>query len=263
MAASEEEVLIKVIAAALNPIDYARMMGDYTRLRCWWRSGKVKVGDGVKKLKVGDEVYGCLNGRLEAPKKHGSLAEYSIAEERELALKPSNLSFVEAASLPLAIGTAHGALHTVGLSQGQSILVLGASKIAATCRSSTGKVERVRRLGAELPIDYTKQNFEHLSEKFDVVFDTVGEGERAMKGVKEGGKVISIVPHASAANAIVYILYVFEGNVLDKLSPFLETEKVKPVLDPNTPFPFYQTLEAFSYLQTRRATGKVVIYPIP
>ena len=86
----------------------------------------VKVGNEVKKFKVGDEVYGGMNGQgLENLKVVGSLAEYTAVEEKLLSQKPSNLSFVEAASLPIAIGTAYGSLEYVGLSAGQSILVLG------------------------------------------------------------------------------------------------------------------------------------------
>jgi 2-methylene-furan-3-one reductase len=86
----------------------------------------VKVGSQVKNFKVGDEVYGDINDKaLDHPKNFGSLAEYTAAEERLLALKPKNLSFVEAASLPLAIETAYEVLERTGFSAGKSILVLG------------------------------------------------------------------------------------------------------------------------------------------
>jgi 2-methylene-furan-3-one reductase len=86
----------------------------------------VSVGDQVKKFKVGDEVYGDINeNTIDHPKTVGSVAEYTVAEEKVLAHKPSNLSFVEAASLPLAIITAYQGLERVEFSSGQSILVLG------------------------------------------------------------------------------------------------------------------------------------------
>ena len=84
-----------------------------------------------------------------------------------------------------------------------------------------------------------------------------------MKAVKEGGKLVSIVPYASASTAMVFILDKFEGAMLEKLRPFIESGKVKPILDPKSPFSFSQVLEAFIYLGTKRATGKVVIHPIP
>lgn len=283
----DDQVLIKVAAASLNPIDYKRLNGalkafnalDSPTAPGYDVSGVVvKIGSEVKKFKVGDEVYGDINEKaLENQKVIGSLAEYTTAEETVLAHKPQNLSFAEAASLPLAIETAYEGLERAGFSAGKSILVLGgaggvgthviqlakhvfgASKVAAT--SSTKKLELLSKLGADLPIDYTKENFEDLPEKFDVVFDTVGETEKAFKAQKEGGKVVTIVP-PGIPPAIVFVL-TSSGAILEKLKPYLESGKVKPVLDPKSPFPFSQAVEAFSYLQTGRVTGKVVIHPIP
>ncbi|XP_020981564.2 2-methylene-furan-3-one reductase-like [Arachis duranensis] len=191
------QVLIKVVAAAINPVDYAKIEGrkvyedaghvPFPIVPGYDVAGVVvKVGSGVKKLKEGDEVYGMVEA-----KDVGSLAEYTTAQENGLDHKPPNLGFAEAAAIPLAIQTAYGALHKVGLSPGQSILVLGASGgvgtfvvqvakhvfgasvVAAT--ASTGKLELLKKLGVDMPIDYTKQNFEDLPGKFDVVYDAVGE----------------------------------------------------------------------------------------
>lgn len=86
----------------------------------------VKVGSQVKNLKEGDEVYGDISEKaLDGPKQSGSLAEYTAVEEKLLALKPKNLDFVQAASLPLAIETAYEGLERSGFSAGKSILVLG------------------------------------------------------------------------------------------------------------------------------------------
>lgn len=85
----------------------------------------VKVGSQVKDFKVGDEVYGDIHEKaLEGPKQSGSLAEYTAVEERLIALKPKNLDFVQAASLPLAIETAYEGLERTGFSAGKSLLVL-------------------------------------------------------------------------------------------------------------------------------------------
>lgn len=283
----EDQVLIKVVAAALNPIDYKRMEALFKDTDSPLPTAPgydvagvvVKVGSEVKKFKVGDEVYGDINEKaLEYPKVVGSLAEYTVAEEKLLAHKPQNLSFAEAASLPLAIETAYEGLERAGFSAGKSILVLGgaggvgthviqlakhvfgASKVAAT--SSTGKLELLRSLGADMPIDYTKENVEDLPEKFDVVYDAVGQADLTFKPLKEGGKFVTIVPPGHPPPAIYFIL-TSDGSVLEKLRPYLESGKVKPILDPKSPFPFSQTVEAFSYLETSRAVGKVVIHPIP
>ncbi|XP_028785032.1 2-methylene-furan-3-one reductase-like [Neltuma alba] len=282
----DDQVLLKVAAASLNPVDYKRMAGFFkdtdSPLPCvpgYDVAGVVvKVGSEVKKFKAGDEVYGDINEKaLDHPKVVGSLAEYTAVEEKVLAHKPPNLSFPEAAAFPLAMETAYEGLERAGFSAGKSILVLGgaggvgtfviqlakhvygASKIAAT--SSTGKLELLRNLGADLRIDYTKDKYEDLPEKFDVVYDTVGETERALKAIKEGGKVVTIVPPGNPP-AIIFIL-TSDGSNLEKLRPHVENGKVKSILDPKSPFPFSQTKEAFAYLETNRATGKVVVYPIP
>lgn len=239
----------------------------------------MKVGREVKKFKVGDEVYGDINeAGLENIKILGTLSEYAIAEEKLLAHKPSNLSFIEAASIPLALQTANEGFENAHFSAGQSILVLGgaggvgnyviqlakqvykASKIAAT--ASTGKLKLLRELGVDLHIDYTKENFEDLRQKYDLVYDAVGQTDRALKATKEGGKVVTIVSHAQLPQAIFFVL-TSKGSTLDNLRPYFESGQLKPILDPKTPVPFSHVIEAISYLETSRATGKVVIYPIP
>ncbi|XP_027358724.1 2-methylene-furan-3-one reductase-like [Abrus precatorius] len=282
----EDQVLIKVVAAALNPVDYKRARGYFKNTDSPLPTAPgydvagvvVKVGSEVKKFKVGDEVYGDINEyAVNNPKNIGSLAEYTVAEEKVLAHKPSNLSFVEASGLPLAIITAYQGLEKIEFSDGKSILVLGgaggvgslviqlakhvfgASKIAAT--ASTAKFDLLRNLGADLPIDYTKDNFEELKEKFDVVYDTVGQTDKALKAIKEGGKVVTIAPPATPP-AVPFFM-ISNGAVLEKLQPYLEGGNVKPILDPKSPFPFSQTVEAFTYLKTNKAIGKIVIHPIP
>ncbi|KAJ6769067.1 putative proteinDPH-DEPENDENT ALKENAL/ONE OXIDOREDUCTASE CHLOROPLASTIC [Salix koriyanagi] len=266
----EDQVLIKVVAASINPIDAKRMLGflkasdsPFPTVPGYDVAGVVvKVGSQVKRLKVGDEVYGDINEiSLDHPKRYGSLAEYTAVEESLLALKPENLSFAEAASLPLVIETAHEGLERTGFSAGKSILVLGGAGGVVAATSSTSKLELLKSLGADLAIDYTKENFEDLPEKFDVVYDAVGQCDRAVKAVKEDGGVVTISGPVTPP-AFKFSL-TSNGSVLDKLKPYLESGKVKPVLDPKGPFPFSQTTEAFSYLETSRAAGKVVIYPIP
>lgn len=160
----EDQVLIKVVAAALNPVDSKRILGWFkvtdsphpvrkTLLSSFFDLGfsqifflvsvvlcfslqtvpgydvagvVVKVGNQVKKFKIGDEVYGNINEHpLNYPKQFGTLAEYTAVEEKLLSLKPKNLSFVEASGLPLAIETAYEGLEKAGFSPGKSLLVLG------------------------------------------------------------------------------------------------------------------------------------------
>ncbi|XP_047176092.1 2-methylene-furan-3-one reductase-like [Vigna umbellata] len=282
----EDQVLVKVAAAALNPVDGKRRQGKFKATDSplptvpgYDVAGVVvKVGSEVKDFKVGDEVYGNVNEKaLEGPKQFGSLAEYTAVEEKLLAAKPKNIDFAQAAALPLAIETAYEGLERTGFSPGKSILVLngsggvgslviqlakqvfGASRVAAT--SSTRNLDLLKSLGADLAIDYTKENFEDLSEKFDVVFDAIGQCERAVKAVKEGGSVVALTGGVTPPG--FRFVVTSNGGVLRKLNPYLESGKVKAIVDPKGPFSFPQLAEAFSYLETNRATGKVVIHPIP
>ncbi|GJW60273.1 2-methylene-furan-3-one reductase-like protein [Tanacetum coccineum] len=136
--------------------------------------------------------------------------------------------------------------------------VFGASKVAAT--SSTPKLELLKSLGADVAIDYTKENFEELPDKYDVVYDAIGQGEKAAKVVKEGGSVV-VLTGAVTPPGFRFVV-TSTGSTLTKLNPYLESGKVKAVIDPNSPFPFDRVKEAFSYLETNRATGKVVVYPV-
>ncbi|ESW23042.1 hypothetical protein PHAVU_004G014100 [Phaseolus vulgaris] len=282
----DDQVLIKVIAVSLNPVDYKRIHGVFKDTDPYLpivpgfdvAGIVVRVGGEVRKFNVGDEVYGDINEQgLSNLKILGTLSEYTVAEERLLAHKPSNLSFIEAASIPLALETAFEGFEHAQFSAAKSILVLGgaggvgsyaiqlakhvykASVIAAT--ASTGKLELLRELGVDLAIDYTKHNFEELPEKYDLVYDTVGQADRAFKAIKEDGKVVTIVPPGYPP-AITFVL-TSKGSILDKLRPYFESGQVKPILDAKTPLPFSQLVEAISYLETSRATGKVVVYPIP
>ncbi|KAM0055982.1 putative 2-alkenal reductase (NAD(P)(+)) [Helianthus debilis subsp. tardiflorus] len=282
---NDDQVLVKVVAAALNPVDFKRRLGKFQATDSALPTVPgydvagvvVKVGKQVKGLKLGDEVYGDISEKaLDGPKQSGSLAEYTAVEEKLLALKPKKLDFVQAASLPLAIETAYEGLERAGFSEGKSILILngaggvgsltiqlakkvfGASKVAAT--ASTSKLELLKSLGADLAIDYTKEDFEQLPDKYDVVFDAIGQGEKAVKVVKEGGSVVVLTGAVSPPG--FRFVVTSTGSTLTKLNPYLESGKVKAVIDPNSPFPIDRVKEAFSYLETGRATGKVVVYPV-
>ncbi|GLT43443.1 hypothetical protein SLA2020_173900 [Shorea laevis] len=282
----EDQVLVKVVAAGLNPVDIKRIHGVFKAadpplptVPGYDVAGVVvKVGSKVKNIKEGDEVYGLISEKpLDHPKQYGTLAEYTAVEEKLLAPKPKNLSFAEAAGLPLAIETVYEGLERTEFSAGKSILVLGgaggvgslliqvakhvfgASRVAAT--SSAGKLDLLKKLGADLAIDYTKENFEDLPEKFDVVYDAVGQSDRAVKAVKEGGRVVTII--GAVTPPATKFTVTSNGSILEKLNPFLESGKIKPLLDPKGTFHFSQTMEAYSYVETGRVIGKVVIYPIP
>ncbi|KAH9328449.1 hypothetical protein KI387_000557 [Taxus chinensis] len=278
------QILIKVRAAALNPVDY-----KIRKLRildatfpavpgCDVAGVIAEVGEGVSKFKKGDEVYGDIQdfpGRK--PKQYGTLAQYTVAEEDLVALKPSNLSFEEAASLPLALLTALQGFDSVNFQKGWSVFIVGgaggvgtlaiqlakhvfeASRIVST--TSTGKLDFVKSLGADLVVDYTKQNYDQVPEKFDFVFDTIGDSFKSHVVAKEEGRIIDIAsfpPHPRAESGFVKTA----GSNLERLRDFIESGKLKAVIDPESPYAFSQVKEAFEYLETGRARGKIVISPI-
>ncbi|KAJ7528740.1 hypothetical protein O6H91_15G016900 [Diphasiastrum complanatum] len=277
-----DQVLVKVEAAALNPIDFKRGLGYFSKTDSplptvpgYDVAGVVfKVGCEVSKFKEGDEVYGDINEySIDKPKQWGGLAEYTAVEEKLLALKPRNLTFAEAASLPVAVETAEQGLEQANFQKGQTILVTGgaggvgsqviqiakevygASLVATT--ASTKKLEFVKSLGADVAIDYTKDNYEELPKKYDVVYDTVGDYPKCIKAVKDGGKVVLISAYGDAP--AINLGLVADGKILTKLAPYFEQGKVKPIIDPKGHFKFAQVIEAFAYLETGRATGKVVV----
>jgi len=209
----KNQILIKTHSASFNPIDYKILRGDFKAM------GKIqfpkgigrdvsgiveKVGKNVKNFKAGDKVYSRI-----AEDFVGTMAEYVISNDNDAALIPSNLSFDESASIPLAGLTSYQALVDVAkLSSGENILIHagsgGVGTIAiqlakhlgakVTSTTSTKNVKLVKDLGADKVIDYTKHNYLDEGAKFDVVFDTLG-GEHtlnAFKVLKDGGRVVSI-----------------------------------------------------------------------
>ncbi|XP_057866462.2 2-methylene-furan-3-one reductase [Cryptomeria japonica] len=237
-----------------------------------------EVGKGVSKFKKGDEVYGDILEIVEGnPWQVGTLAQYTVVEEHLLALKPSNLSFEEAASLPLALQTALLAFDTVNFQKGQSVFIVGgaggvgslaiqlaknvfeASRIVST--SSAGKVEFVKSLGADLVVDYTKQSYEQIDEKFDFVFDTIGESAKSHVVAKEEGKIVDITafpPHQKAVNVVTKA----HGSNLERVGKYIESGKLKAVIDPKSPYAFSDVVEAYKHQESGRARGKIVISPI-
>ena len=216
------ELLVRVHAVGLNPIDTLIPRGDFKpilKLRLPATVGSdlagvlAEVGSGVTRFKVGDAVYASI---FDTP--HGSLAEFAIVPERAAALKPASLDFVQAASIPMVGLTAWQAIHErMQLRPGQKVFIpagsggigtfaiqlakhLGASVGTTT---STANVALVRSLGADEVVDYTQQPFEDVLRDYDAVLGTVrGDGlEKALRIVKPGSRVVSLVGPPDAAFA--------------------------------------------------------------
>ncbi|MBP1965663.1 NADP-dependent oxidoreductase [Paenibacillus aceris] len=215
----EHDVLVEIHAASLNPIDFKIKEGKIKFLLKYefplilgndFSGIVVKVGDRVSAFKPGDEVYG-------RPRKSriGTLAEYIAVHEEDISLKPRNLNFEEAASIPLVGLTTYQAFTDImHLQKGQKILIhagsggvgtfaiqlakmMGAS---VTTTASDKGYDLVKSLGADLIINYKQENFEEMLTGYDAVFDTLGGAalEKSFRILKPSGQIVSIsgVPNA-------------------------------------------------------------------
>lgn len=218
----ENEVLAEIHAASINPLD-SKIRDGTLKLLIKYKmplilgndfSGVVaKVGAKVTRFKVGDEIYG-------RPRKSsiGTFAEYISIHENDIALKPKNLSFEEAASVPLVGLTAYQALHDIfQLQKGQNILIQAgaggvgsfaiqlAKLMGATVATTTSEAgtDLVKSLGADEIINYKTEKFEDILGNYDAVFDTLGGEilERSFKIIKDGGQIVSLsgLPNARFA----------------------------------------------------------------
>jgi len=278
------QVLVEVYAASLNPVDkgiaagYLKEMvhlpatlgGDFSGV-------VVQVGEAVSDFKKGAMVYGqaiILNGSS------GSLAQFAAANAGNTAYQPKQLTFTEAASLPLAGVSALQALEEhIKLKTGQKILIHGGAggigSIAVQIAKSLGAFvaatasakdkDYVKSLGADKAIDFRSENFEDILKDYDAVLDTVsGEAtNKSLKVLKKGGVIVSLLAHADPKLAEKYhvtaIGQMTNTNTknLNRLTEFVNAGKIKPQVD--KVFPLNQTLEAFQHLSLGHPRGKVVI----
>lgn len=279
-----DSILIEVHAASVNPIDNIVRAGylkdmipiSFPYIMGYDVSGVVlKVGDKVSKFNKGDKVYSRPN-QMQA----GSIAEYIVIKEEELALKPANISHEEAASIPLAGLTAWQALVTKGnLQKGQKVLIHAGSGgvgtlaiqmakyLGAEVATTTSAVnsEMVKNLGADMVIDYKTQKFEEELSDYDLVFDLMG-GEimnNSFKVLKKGGCLVSIKGQDTEELAKQYgvrfdAFFMWpSGEMLSQLGKLISDGVLKPIIDRS--YSIEETQEAYDYLQTGRAKGKIVI----
>jgi alcohol dehydrogenase len=304
----EYEVLAEIHAASINPVDFKIREGKVKLLVKYKMplilgndfSGVVaKVGAKVTRFKVGDEIYA-------RPRKSkiGTFAEYIAIHEDDIALKPKNLSFEEAASIPLVGLTSYQALTDIlQLQKEQKILIhAGAGGVGtfaiqlsklmgatvATTASEAG-ANLVKSLGADEIINYKTEKFEEILKNYDAVFDTLGGEilEKSFEIIKSGGRIVSVsgLPNArfgkeygsgffktllfSAASHKITALekkhnvqYTFlfmkpSGEQLRIIANFIETGKIKPIID--RIFPFENAQEAMEFAESGRAKGKIIL----
>jgi NADPH:quinone reductase-like Zn-dependent oxidoreductase len=260
------DVLVRVAAAGINPLDKMLRNGEFKRLLKYRTpfvlghdvSGVVtQVGGDVQGLKVGDEVYARPRDL-----RIGTFAQAIAIDEADVALKPKSLTMQEAAAVPLVALTAWQALVDLARVQpGQKVLVhggaggLGSTVIqlakhlgAYVATTANGKdARRLRDLGADEVIDYTKADFSALLRDCDVVLDSLG-GDTLTKSLtvlKPGGLAISVLFMRA------------DGAQLKNLAALYDAGALRAVLDRT--FPFDDTLAAMAHVEQGRAKGKVVI----
>jgi NADPH:quinone reductase-like Zn-dependent oxidoreductase len=282
---AENQILIKVIATSVNPVDwkvregYLQQMIDYPMpfIPGWDVAGIVeKVGSQVSQFTIGDAVYSRPDIM-----KNGSYAQYIAIDAIEVASKPATLSFMEAASIPLAGITAWEALFTAAnLQAGQTVLIhagsggvgslaiqLAKHKGAKVITTTSAKNrDFVASLGADEVIDYTKVDFKTVVKAVDVVFDTMGGQvlQDSFEVIKPGGMLVSIVETPDAQKAAQndirteFVMIQPNATILQQLADLIDAGHVRPIV--GAEFGLADIAKAHELSQSGRAKGKIVIH---
>lgn len=283
------EVLVRIRAAALNPVDCEIRRGmlrpissfGFPRIPGSDFAGEVvEAGPGVKHLGPGDPVYG-----MASPLSGGAYAEYIALKKDQLALMPKGITFEEAAAVPLVALTALQALRDLAhIKAGQEVFIHGGSggvgtvaiqlakffdaRVTTSC--SYRNTELVRELGADEVIDYTKQDLTKLENKYDIYFDVYGNMPfRRVKHLirPKGRHVTTIIAPVNFLTAFWtrlrpgkqarVVVVKSKAADLELIREIVEAGQLKPVVDKT--YPLADAAAAQKYLETKRASGKVVL----
>ena len=300
-AVQSNDVLIEVKAAAINPIDKSIILGNLQGLlpiplpstSAYDVSGIVlEKGVGVSNFEIGDLVYSRV-----PQEQMGTLTEYVAVDSAAVSKKPGNISFEEAASIPLAGLTAFQSLEAAGIKNDDRVLIhAGSGGVGSLAiqyakaqgafvytTTSTTNLAWVRALGADRVIDYKTEDYRSIAKDVDIVLDTLGQNYtlESFEVIKQGGIVISVVGPLDEASAKMlgmseyklpealtkessdrkadykFILMHPNGAHLNEIKSLIEDEKIKPIID--KVYPFSESIEAFTHLATGRAKGKIVV----
>ena len=278
------EVLIRVYAAGVNPVDCAIRAGrvqeifpvSFPWIPGWDLSGVVEeVGAGVTKFNKGDEVFAIPDTR-----RNGAYAEYIVARESDLALKPKSLQHIRAAAIPVAAITAWNALFETGqLQAGQHVLIHGGAggvghfavqlakwkRAHVMATASAKNHELISELGADEVIDYHAQKFENVARNIDIVLDTIGSDtqERSWKVLKKGGILVSIVqpPSEEKARSVgargAMVQSRPDGAKLAEIAKIIDSGNLAPVID--RILPLSEARRAQELSQSGHTRGKIVL----
>jgi len=279
----EEELLVRVVAASVNPVDYKIREGRYPEVKAGMLpyipgrdiAGIVEACGGlVDDWKKGDAIYAMLGID------RGGYSEFAVAKSEEVAPKPRTLDFVEAASVPLAGLTAWQGLFRYGeLQSGQRVLIHGGSggvghfaiqfaKVVGAYVITTVSeqhVDFVRSLGADEVIDYKKQRFEEVVRDVDLVFDLIGgeTQDRSWDVLKRGGTLVSTLKEPSQDKAramrVRAMRYTVKenGGELEEIGRLIDAGKVKPRITKT--FQLADAANAQQFVEEGHTEGKVVL----
>ncbi|MEH1832012.1 MAG: NAD(P)-dependent alcohol dehydrogenase [Nostoc sp.] len=282
------QLLVKVRASSVNPIDWKIRKGmlslitgsKFPKILGFDVAGDVvAVGSGVTRFKLGDAIYGSTSFP------GGGYAEFAAVKENLAALKPTNLSYEEAAAVPLVALTALQALRDQGnIQTGQTVLINGAASgvgsfavqiakalgAVVTGVSSTKNLDLVKSLGTDRVIDYTQQDFAQDTAQYDIIFDAVGKRSLSQikKVLKPNGIYITTLPSPEVFLESVLTAFLpgqkakffFEKpNTQDLvyLKELIEAGKIRVVIDRT--YPLQELAAAHAYSETERAVGKIAI----
>jgi NADPH:quinone reductase-like Zn-dependent oxidoreductase len=288
----DNELLVKVYACALNPLDYKIRNGSITMGKTpsfilgYDISGVVvQVGKNVTRFKPGDEVYYCAEFTGD-----GGYAEYHVVREDVVALKPENITYIEAASLPLAGMTAWESLFTcANIKEGENVLIhAGAGGVGSiaiqlarwkgakiyTTISSPGNYEFVKELGANVIINYKKEDFVKVinsdtkGKGVEVILDSVGEETllKSLDALSRFGRIVTIVNtnqplpllNAWFKNAAIHFLLMeIRADILNKIRDLVENDIIRPSV--RQVFTLKDVVEAHKLLETHHVQGKIVL----
>src|SRR2546421_3495529 len=280
----QDQLRIRVIAAGVNPVDGMIRSGMFDKeghrafpvILGGDISGVVeKVGSNITKFKSGDPVFAYVS--LD---NSGGYAQYALVTEREAAPKPKSLTYVEAAAVPIVALTAWQALiDTAKLKAGQTVLIHGGSggvgsfaiqiakahgaKVIAT--ASTANQELLKQLGADVAIDYTKQNFENIAKGVDVVLDSIGKDTlaRSYEVMKKGGIIVSLVARPDPAELAKHgirgeaLSVDPNSDELSEIGKLIDEKKINVIVSQT--FPLSEARKAQEQVATGHTRGKIVL----
>ncbi|MCG8016944.1 MAG: NAD(P)-dependent alcohol dehydrogenase [Candidatus Thiodiazotropha sp. 'RUGA'] len=291
----DDEVLIKIFAVSINAWDWDTLTGKPFEYRLMFGllkpkneglhgcdiAGKIEdIGKNVTRFKVGDEVFGDLS-----EEGWGAFAEYVCVRESELALKPSSMTFEEAACLSHGGNLAvQGLIDHGKIESGQKVLINGGGgstgtlaiqiarlfDVEVTAVDCTEKLDVMLTLGADHVVDYTEEDFTQNNKKYDLILDvktnrSVFDFQRALSPngvyVTVGGatsRILQIVLFGKLFKKYRMLMVMYKANKdLNYLIELFEAGKLKPVIDKR--FPLEKTAEAFQYFGEGRFKGKIVV----